>query len=461
MSETSLDDNYDLFVIGAGSGGVRAARIAASYGAKVAIAEDYRVGGTCVIRGCVPKKLYVLASRFHDEFEDARGFGWRVTEPSFDWPTLVAAKEKEITRLSGLYQQTLANAGVTTFHARATLAGPNEVLLSTGKKIRAKYILIATGGGPVAAPAIVGIEHGLSSNEIFDLPQLPKRLLIIGSGYIAVEFASVFARFGIETHLSYRANLPLRGFDEALRSSVAQGLEDAGVILHASQPPKRIEKKEHDYLVELDGNKKLEVDCILIATGRKPATQALGLERAGVKTRDSGAIIVDAQAQTSVASIYAVGDVTDRLNLTPVAIREGHAFADRIFGHKLTNVNYDLVASAVFTTPEIGAIGLTELEAQEKFPKLDIYETQFRPMRATLSGRSEKVYMKLIVEAESQRIIGAHICGPDAGEMIQLLAIPLQMGARKEDFDATMAVHPTLAEELVTMRQPARRHQKI
>ena len=461
MSEILFDTDYDLFVIGAGSGGVRAARIAASYGAKVAIAEDFRIGGTCVIRGCVPKKLYVLASRFHDEFEDARGFGWRVAEPHFDWPTLVAAKEKEITRLSGLYQQTLANAGVTVFEARASLAGPNEVSLSTGQKIRAKYILIATGGGPVAAPNIPGIEYGLSSNEIFDLPQQPKRLLIIGSGYIAVEFASVFARFGVETHLSFRANLPLRGFDEVLRSYVAQGLEDAGVSLHASQPPRRIDKKDSHFLVELEGGKTLEVDRILIATGRKPATQMLGLEAVGVKTRDTGAIIVDAQAQTSIPSIYAVGDVTDRINLTPVAIREGHAFADSVFGGKPTRVNYDLVASAVFTTPEIGALGLTELDAQEKFPNLDIYETQFRPMRATLSGRSEKVYMKLIVEADSQRIIGAHICGPEAGEMVQLLAIPLQMGAKKEDFDATMAVHPTLAEELVTMRQPARRHRKI
>ena len=461
MSDASLDKDYDLFVIGAGSGGVRAARIAASYGAKVAIAEDYRVGGTCVIRGCVPKKLYVLASRFHDEFEDSRGFGWHVAQPHFDWPTLVAAKEKEITRLSGLYAQTLAHSGVTLIQARASLAGPNEISLSTGQKIRAKYILIATGGGPVAAPNIPGIEHGLSSNEIFDLPQLPKRLLIIGSGYIAVEFASVFTRFGVKTHLSFRADQPLRGFDDALRAHVAQGLEDAGVSLYASQPPKRIDKREHQFLVELEGGKKLEVDCILIATGRKPATQSLGLEAVGIKTRESGAIIVDAQAQTSIPSIYAVGDVTDRINLTPVAIREGHAFADRIFGGKPTRVNYDLVASAVFTTPEIGALGLTELEAQDKFSNLDIYETQFRPMRATLSGRPEKVYMKLIVEADRQRIIGAHICGPEAGEMIQLLAIPLQMGAKKEDFDATMAVHPTLAEELVTMRQPARRHRKI
>ena len=266
MSDASFNKDYDLFVIGAGSGGVRAARIAASYGAKVAIAEDYRVGGTCVIRGCVPKKLYVLASRFHDEFEDARGFGWHVAQPHFDWPTLVAAKEKEITRLSGLYEQTLANSGVTLIQARASLAGPNEISLSTGQKIRAKYILIATGGGPVAAPNIPGIEHGLSSNEIFDLPQLPKRLLIIGSGYIAVEFASVFTRFGVKTHLSFRSDRPLRGFDEALRAYIAQGLEDAGVSLYASQPPKRIVKREHQFLVELEGGKKLEVDCILIAT---------------------------------------------------------------------------------------------------------------------------------------------------------------------------------------------------
>ena len=380
-------------------------------------------------------------------------------------PSVSDSELKEVNNNVQLAQTWLN--GVTTVPAASTTSKAwcrsewIEATVETWQKIVDPVAQRVQNSMSNSLPNIPGIEHGLSSNEIFDLPQLPKRLLIIGSGYIAVEFASVFTRFGVKTHLSFRAELPLRGFDEALRSYVAQGLEDAGVSLYASQPPKRIDKKENQFLVELEGGKKLEADCILIATGRKPATQALELEAVGVKTRDSGAIIVDAQAQTSVQSIYAVGDVTDRINLTPVAIREGHAFADRIFGGKPTQVNYDLVASAVFTTPEISALGLTELEAQDKFTNLDIYETQFRPMRATLSGRSEKVYMKLIVEADSQRIIGAHICGPEAGEMIQLLAIPLQMGAKKDDFEATMAVHPTLAEELVTMRQPARRHRKI
>lgn len=454
------DKDYDLIVIGAGSGGVRAARIAASYGAKVAIAEDYRVGGTCVIRGCVPKKLYVIASRFHDEFEDARGFGWNSQDPSFDWSKLVAAKEKEITRLSDLYEQTLSKAGVEIIAARATIAGPNEVVFSNQQRLRAKYILIATGGGPVMVPTLPGIEYGLSSNEIFDLPNLPKHLFIIGSGYIAVEFASIFTRFGANVSLSYRSDLPLRGFDDDLRSRSAQSLKEAGVALYPGLLPKRIDKIDNIFRIDLANGEKLDTDTILTATGRVPASHNLGLERIGVKTRENGAIIVDENFRTTVPSIYAVGDVTDRINLTPVAIREGHAFADKVFGGKPAPVNYNFVASAIFTTPEIGAVGLSECDARQQFPNLDIYETQFRPMRATLSGRVEKVYMKLIVEADEQRVIGVHIFGPEAGELIQLLAIPLQMGAKKEDFDTTMAVHPTMAEELVTMRHPERRYRE-
>lgn len=454
------DKDYDLIVIGAGSGGVRAARIAASYGAKVAIAEDYRIGGTCVIRGCVPKKLYVIASRFHDEFEDARRFGWNSQDPSFDWPKLVAAKEKEITRLSDLYAQTLSKAGVEIIAARATIAGPNEVVFSNQQRLRTKYILIATGGGPVVAPNLPGIEYGLSSNQIFDLPNLPKHLFIIGSGYIAVEFASIFTRFGASVSLSYRSDLPLRGFDDDLRSRSAESLKEAGVALYPSVLPKRINKIDNIFRIDLSNGEKLDADTILTATGRVPASYNLGLERIGVKTRENGAIIVDESFRTTIPSIYAVGDVTDRINLTPVAIREGHAFADAVFGGKPAHVNYNFVASAVFTTPEIGAVGLSEHDARQKFSNLDIYETQFRPMRATLSGRAEKVYMKLIVEADENRVIGAHIFGPEAGELIQLLAIPLQMGAKKEDFDATMAVHPTIAEELVTMRHPERRYRE-
>ena len=449
--------DFDLIVIGAGSGGVRAARVAGGYGAKVAVIEDFRVGGTCVIRGCVPKKLYVLASRFRDEFEDARGFGWRVGAPDFDWSTLVAAKEKEITRLSGLYEQTLAKNGVTLVRGRASLAGPDVVTLPDGRSLRAPHILIATGGAPALAPSIPGIEHALSSNEIFDLPALPKRLAIIGSGYIAVEFASLFARLGVQTTLIYRADLPLRGFDDDLRKHLAGALEQAGVNLRAHVSPTRIDKSATGFQLSLDDGSSLDADVVLAATGRQPATQGMGLDKIGVAMRDNGAIIVDAQSRSSVASIYAVGDVTDRINLTPVAIREGHAFADRVFGKTTRTVDYENVASAVFSTPEIGSVGLSEVAAAEKFPGVDIYETAFRPMRATLSGRTERVYMKLVVNADNQKVVGAHILGPEAGEMIQLVAIALQMGATKQDFDATMAVHPTMAEELVTMRTPDRR----
>ncbi|WP_457797845.1 glutathione-disulfide reductase [Methylocystis sp. S23] len=449
--------DYDLIVIGAGSGGVRAARVAAGHGARVAIAEEFRVGGTCVIRGCVPKKLYVLASRFKDEFEDAKGFGWRVGETSFDWPSLVAAKEKEITRLSGLYEQTLDNNKVELIRARATIAGPNAVHFSDGRTARARYILVATGGAPVLAPHVPGLEWGLSSNEIFDLPTFPQRLLIVGAGYIAVEFASVFARLGAQVYLAYRADLPLRGFDDDLRKRVAEALTHAGVAHHVGALPTRIDKSAKGYAVSMSDGETRVVDAVLVATGRRPLTQNLGLERAGVATRENGAIIVDAHSRTNVSSVYAVGDVTDRINLTPVAIREGHAFADTVFGDTPTTIDYDGVPSAVFTTPEVGTVGLTEAAARDKYGALDIYETSFRPMRATLSGRAERVYMKLVVDAESQRVAGAHIFGPEAGEMAQLVAIPMRMGATKRDFDATMAVHPTMAEELVTMRAPARR----
>lgn len=449
--------DYDLIVIGAGSGGVRAARVAGGYGAKVAIVEDFRVGGTCVIRGCVPKKLYVLASRFYDEFEDARGFGWRTGPVEFDWGALVAAKEKEITRLSGLYEQTLAKNGVALIRARASLIGPGAVALSDGRKLHAPRVLIATGGAPALAPSVPGIELAISSNEIFDLPVLPRRLAIIGSGYIAVEFASLFVRLGVQTTLLYRAALPLRGFDDDLRKHLAIALAQAGVDLRSGVSPTRIDKSGAGFNVALDDGSVLNADIVLAATGRRPATHGLGLDKIGVEMRDNGAIVVDAHSRTSISSIYAVGDVTDRINLTPVAIREGHAFADSVFGSKPRTVDYDNVASAVFTTPEIGAVGLSETAASERFPNVDIYETAFRPMRATLSGRSERVYMKLVVNADSQKVLGAHLFGPEAGEMIQLVAVALQMGATKLDFDSTMAVHPTMAEELVTLRAPDRR----
>ncbi len=452
-----MNFDYDLIVVGAGSGGVRAARVAAGHGAKVAIAEEFRVGGTCVIRGCVPKKLYVLASRFRDEFEDAAGFGWRVGDVSFDWSALVAAKEKEITRLSDLYAETLASSGVELIRARATLTDPNGVRFSNGLSARARYILIASGGAPVLAPHIPGIEFGISSNEIFDLPKFPQRLLIVGAGYIAVEFASVFARLGAKVHLAYRADLPLRGFDDDLRARLADALKAAGVEHRAGALPTRVTKCVGGLEIEMSDGAPLTVDCLLVATGRRPLTQNLGLEAAGVALRENGAVAVNEHSRTNVESIYAVGDVTDRLNLTPVAIREGQAFADSVFGATPTAINYEHTPSAVFTTPEIGTVGLTEAEALARHGALDIYEAQFRPMRATLSGRGERVYMKLVVDGASQHIVGAHILGPEAGEMAQLVAIALRMGATKSDFDATMAVHPTMAEELVTMRAPARR----
>ena len=447
---TSYD--YDFFVIGAGSGGVRAARIAATHGAKVAIAEDFRIGGTCVIRGCVPKKLFVIASRFRDEFEDARGFGWRIENASFDWPTLVAAKEKEISRLSGLYEQNLAKSGVEIFRARASVAGADSVRLADGRLLRARAILVATGGAPWVAPDLPGAELAISSNEIFDLPQFPKRLAILGSGYIAVEFASVFARLGADVTMVYRADRPLRGFDSDIRTYLADALAGAGVKLRAGRNPARIDKSADGLRLTLDDGGAIDADVILAATGRRPATGALGLDAAGVALRDSGAIIVDDEARTSVPSIYAVGDVTDRVALTPVAIREGHALADRLFGKSAARVDYEAIPSAVFTTPEVGVVGLTESAAVAAYANIHVYETSFRPMRATLSGRSEKVFMKIVVEADTDRVRGVHIFGPEAGELAQIVAIAVRMGARKADFDATMALHPTMAEELVTLR---------
>ena len=448
--------DFDLFVIGAGSGGVRAARIAAGYGAKVAIAEEFRVGGTCVIRGCVPKKLYVLASRFRDEFQDAPGFGWSLDAPRFDWATLVAAKEKEITRLEGIYAQNLDKAGVALFPTRAVVEDAQSVRLADGRRVSARYILVATGGAPVLEPKIPGLELALSSNEIFDLPEFPNRLLVIGSGYIAVEFACIFARLGAKVHMVYRSDLPLRGFDHAVRERLAEAMAQSGVTLLAGILPTALEKTSEGVLARLSDGGAITFDAVLAATGRRPATAGLGLEQAGVALRKNGAVVVDAQSRSCIPSIYAVGDVTDRVNLTPVAIREGHCFADMVFGGKSVCVDYHCVPSAVFSTPEIGAVGCTEEQAAAQCGEVKVFETSFRPMKATLSGRAERAYMKLLVDKEDDRVIGAHIFGPEAGEMAQLVAVAMQMRAKKADFDATMALHPTMAEELVTMRTPAR-----
>jgi len=450
--------DFDLAVIGAGSGGVRAARIAASHGAKTAIVEESRVGGTCVIRGCVPKKLYVLASRFKDAFEDAQGFGWSLEHPpSFDWAQLVKAKEKEITRLEGLYRLNLEKSGVEVFSARGAVAGPQEVRLGDGRSLRAKHILVATGGAPWRPPGIPGIELAATSNEIFDLERFPRRLLVVGAGYIAVEFACLFQRLGAETRMVFRAETPLRGFDDDLRRRLAAAMEQSGVALVPGALPTGLRKTSGGIAASLTNGAELEVDAVLLAAGRRPSTSGLGLDTAGIALRPNGAVIVDAFQRSNAPSISAIGDVTDRINLTPVAIREGQAFADRLFGGKNVEVDYDFTPSAVFSTPELGTVGLSEAEALERCDAVAVYETAFRPMQATLSGRAEQVYMKLLVNEADDRVLGLHLLGREAAEMTQLAAIALKMGARKSDFDATMALHPTLAEELVTMRAPARR----
>jgi glutathione reductase (NADPH) len=446
------DEAVDFFVIGGGSGGVRAARIAATHGARVALAENYRLGGTCVIRGCVPKKLYAFASRFADSFAEAKAFGWTVPEPSFSWPALVAAKETEVSRLSDIYRANLVKAGVSIHPCRAVVDGPHAVRLDTGARVTAKHILVATGSRPQLHPTVPGIDLTITSNEIFDLPAFPKRLLIIGSGYIALEFASIFTRLGAAVTVVYRADKILRGFDEDMRDGLAAALEDAGIRLRPRTMPTRIERTAHGLRVDLNDGTAIEADQVLAATGRAAATGGLGLEEAGVALARDGAVVVDRFSTSSVPSIHAVGDVTNRINLTPVAIREGHLLADMLFGGRDRAVDHERVASAVFTTPEVGTVGLTEEEARDRFDLVDIYKTSFRPMKATLSGRPERTIMKIVVDGVSDRVLGVHILGEAAGEIIQAVGIAVKMGATKADFDETMAVHPTAAEELVTMR---------
>ncbi len=445
--------DFDLFVIGAGSGGVRAARIAAGYGARVAIAEEYRFGGTCVIRGCVPKKLLVYASRFPDEFEDAHDFGWSIGETNFEWPRLIAAKDKEIARLEGIYRSNLAKAGVAIFEERAALEGPNSVRLAkSGKTVTAAKILIATGGKPNIDGKLKGIEHAITSNEAFHLKELPKRIVIVGGGYIAVEFASIFNGLGSEVTLLYRGEKILRGFDEDLRDGLTEAMQKRGIRIVTGHVFTGIEKTQDGLKATLNGGDVLIGDQIMFAIGRTPNTGCLGLEAAGIVLKRNGAVAVDDLSQSSVSSIFAIGDVTDRVNLTPVAIREGHAFADREFGSKKNNVRYDAIPTAVFATPEIGTVGLSEAEAHMTHAAVEIYKSRFRPMKATLGGRGERMLMKLVVDAKSQKMLGVHILGPDAAEMVQIAAIALRLGAIKADFDATMALHPSAAEELVTMR---------
>lgn len=453
--------DVDLFVIGAGSGGVRAARVAAAHGARVMIAEEFRVGGTCVIRGCVPKKLLVYASRFKDDFDDAAGFGWTLAGASFDWRKLVVAKENEISRLSAIYRSNLGKAGVVVVDSRATIEDAHRVrLMADDRTLSAKMILISTGGAPVLEPDIPGREHAITSNEVFDLPALPKRMLIVGGGYIAVEFAAIFARFGTEISLVVRGENVLRGFDDDLRSGVRDGLAHAGVKLYFGTQPTRIEKTAAGVHVSLTKGESLDVELVMLATGRRPNTARLGLEKAGVELDHIGAVKVDAFSRTNVESIYAVGDVTNRVALTPVAIREGHAFADTVFGGKPEAVVHSGIPTAVFATPELGTVGLTETEARAMFDCVDIYMAHFRPLKATLSGRAEMMLMKIVVDGATDRVLGVHILGEDASEMAQILGIAVKMGAKKADFDATMALHPTSAEELVTLRTRTARYER-
>jgi glutathione reductase (NADPH) len=453
------DFDTDLFVIGGGSGGVRAARIAAGYGARVMLAEEYRVGGTCVIRGCVPKKLLVYASRFGHEFEKAAGYGWTSGTPSFDWATLIANKDIEIARLEAAYTANLTRANVTILKTRAVLEDAHTVrLLAGGRRVRAKHILIATGAAPGMGTGIAGIEHVISSNEAFHLTELPKRILIQGGGYIAVEFACIFAGLGSQVTLVYRGENILRGFDDDVRAHLRAEMERRGIRVICKRIVEAVEQVDHGLCVELSDHDDIVVDTVMFATGRRPNIAGLGLETAGVRVDEKGAIAVDEFSRTSVPHIHAVGDVTDRLALTPVAIREGHAFADTVFGGNPTAVDHANVPTAVFSEPEVGVIGLTETQARERFLKVEIFKTTFRPMKTAFLGGEARMLMKLVIDGATDRVVGCHIVGPDAGEIIQALGVAIKMGATKADFDATMAVHPTVGEEFVTMRMMTASH---
>jgi glutathione reductase (NADPH) len=451
--------DVDLFVIGGGSGGVRAARIAAGHGARVMVAEEFRMGGTCVIRGCVPKKLLVYASHIHHEIEDAAGFGWTIPSASFDWPTLIANKDREIARLEAAYTANVEKSGARIVKTRAVFEDAHTLRLGTGEAVKAKYVLIATGGAPNHGLAIPGIEHVISSNEAFHLPALPKRIVIQGGGYIALEFACIFAGFGSDVTVVYRGDNILRGFDEDVRAHVRSEMEKDGITVLTGCTVGKIDKHGQEFTTHLSNGSSIASDKVMFAIGRHPNVGGLGLEKAGVAINpNNGGIAVDGFSKTSVPSIYAIGDVTHRVNLTPVAIREGHAFADTVFGKRPVQVDHQDIPTAVFSQPEVGTVGLTEAQARAQFTHVDIYKTDFRPMKATMSGRDTRVLMKLIVDGNTDRVVGCHIVGDGAAEMVQLLGIAVRMKATKADFDATMALHPTAAEELVTMRTPSARY---
>ncbi|MER8546941.1 glutathione-disulfide reductase [Mesorhizobium sp. M0684] len=451
--------DYDLFVIGGGSGGVRAARVAAALGKRVGIAEEYRYGGTCVIRGCVPKKLYVYASQFPEHFADAAGYGWTVPEARFDWQTLVANKDREISRLEAIYKKNVQSAGGEVFHSRATLVDRHVVhLLGEDRTVTADQILIATGGRPAPHPALPGHEYCIFSNEAFDLKELPKAIMIEGGGYIAVEFANIFHGLGVDTTLVYRGKEILSRFDMDLRRMLHDTMEKKGIKILCHAVSEWVRKRPDGRLDALvTGGTVLTVDQVMLAIGRIPNTENMGLEGVGIEMTKTGAIHVDEYSRTNIDNVWAIGDVTHRVQLTPVAIHEAMCFVETAFKDKPTAPDHDTIATAVFSQPEIGTVGLSEDEAAKRFPDVEIYRATFRPMRHTLSGRDEKMLMKLVVDGASKKVLGAHILGPDAGEMAQLLGIPLKAGLTKDDFDRTMAVHPTAAEELVTMYKPTYR----
>ena len=444
--------DYDLFVIGGGSGGVRGARMAARAGAKVALAEEYRYGGTCVIRGCVPKKFLVYASHFHEDFEDAAGYGWTVPEGEFDWSRLIAAKDAEIGRLEGIYLKLLDDAGVETFKSRARLLDNHRVQIGE-RIVSADTILIAVGGHPVFPP-VHGMEHAVSSNECFHLEALPERVLVYGGGYIAVEFAGIFNGLGSHVTQVYRGPQILRGFDDDVRGTVAGEIVKKGIDLIVETTIEHVDKGEDGLDVKLSDGSIVNADLVLAATGRQPNTENLGLDAAGVEVDDKGAVLVDADSRTTQENIYAVGDVTDRINLTPVAIQEAMAFVDTVYRGQPRAMDHRNVPSAVFSQPPVASVGLTEAEARQEFAAVDVYRSSFRPLKHSLTGRDEKTMMKLIVEKESQRVVGLHVVGLDAPEIVQGFAVAIKAGATKADFDLTVGIHPTSAEEFVTMRDP-------
>lgn len=444
--------DYDLFVIGAGSGGVRAARVSAAHGAKVAVAEEYKVGGTCVIRGCVPKKLLVYGAHFAEDLMDARHFGWKVEHCSFDWPTLRDNVLAEVDRISGAYTSTLDNHAVEIIRERATVAGPHEVRLASGRTVSARYILVATGAWPTV-PDVPGAEHGITSNEVFHLDTMPKRILIAGGGYIANEFAGIFHEFSCHVTVMNRSDRILRGYDEQIRDRLLQISMTKGIDFRFNAEFEAIEKQADGSLrVTMTNHAPIEVDQVLFAIGRTPKTVGLGLENAGVELNARGAITVDDDNRSSCGSIFAVGDVTDRVQLTPVAIREGQAFADTQFGGKPTRVDYGCIPSAVFSHPPIAGVGMTESQAKMKYGSVKVYTSDFRPMKNVLAGRNERALYKMICQPETDRILGIHMIGPDAPEILQVAAIAIKAGLSKAAFDQTVALHPTMAEELVLMR---------